>query len=190
MSFPTDMNLFRMRFRLHHSQQFLNQVPKMPILDPGTFLKPMHVKGGKPIVFLTAGMIVEKEFQGKKRDAFEILIGFDGDKQKIWSMNDTAQEVVVARFGDNTDEWISKQVTLDTFNKDVFGVMKEIIFVVEQNVAQAQSPKASTAIGQGMQPVGGAATPIPQPINPDANQPMDKLVGVLGQNRATMAGRQ
>ena len=75
------------------------------------YLKAANVKDGDTIKFMDAGSIVEKESQGKTRQALEMNVIYKGDT-KIYSPNMQSQGLLAEKWGDETEEWVGKEAKL------------------------------------------------------------------------------
>ena len=59
--------------------------------ETGVFLTNEDVRTGDLLVFIDEGEILEKEFKGKKRMAFQIGVSLPDGKEKIASLNATSK---------------------------------------------------------------------------------------------------
>lgn len=102
------------------------------------YLKPIHIENGDEVKFLNAGDIVEKEFKGEKRTAFEISILLPNGDEKTASLNKTSRKILSDAYGLDTTKWVGKKALI-TKNKMMVGDgMKDVL--IFQAVAEEKLP--------------------------------------------------
>ena len=103
-----------------------------------TFLKPIHIENGDEVKFLDEGKILEKDFKGEKRLAFEITVQLPNGDTKIASLNKTSRKILSDAWGQDTAKWVGKKALI-TKNKMMVGDgMKDVL--IFQAVADEKLP--------------------------------------------------
>lgn len=94
----------------------------------GGFLKADDVKTGDIVKFISEGKYVDKEFEGKKKQGFNIEIRFDDDEETTASLNATSFNNMIDAYGDDTVSWVGKEARIEKVTQNVQGKFKDVIF--------------------------------------------------------------
>lgn len=81
------------------------------------YLKADMAKDGDVITFLDAGVILEKEFDKKKKKVLEITVKFRGEN-KTYCPNGKTVKLLNAAWGPETEEWVGKSATITILPDD------------------------------------------------------------------------
>jgi hypothetical protein len=78
---------------------------------------------------ITEVKFIEKEFLPFKSEEgrYELAVEIDGDTLD-WMPNKTSLRTITAKYGDESDSWIGKEVGLFALTQNVSGEMKEVIY--------------------------------------------------------------
>jgi hypothetical protein len=91
------------------------------------YLKPVHIENGDEVKFLDKGEILEKDFKGEKRMAFEITVQLPNGDEKTASLNKTSRKILSDSYGLDTEKWKGKKALI-TKNKMMVGDgMKDVL---------------------------------------------------------------
>jgi len=101
----------------------------MPEIKELPFLKGEDIEGETVVLFLSPHEEKSSEETGLKNDTAEINIQMPNGGKKIWTMNATAQRMLVGLLGSNSDGWVGKTATIYTVEQNVLGTMRKCIFV-------------------------------------------------------------
>ena len=104
----------------------------MPEIKDPEWLNADDIKDGDEIEFFDEGAYKEITVDDKKKEIFEIGILIPSGKFKIWTMNARSRRAVRKLFGGNTAEWVKKKVKLIKVKKDVFGQIKDVVYVQDE----------------------------------------------------------
>lgn len=105
----------------------------MKIVSARNYLKTENIKQGDLITILNEGeMVASAKYtypNGEPRKDFLIKVKHN-DVEADMRINATNKKVLVAAFGDETKDWVNKQIKLDTANIMVSGkTMKTIVML-------------------------------------------------------------
>ena len=90
------------------------------------------------VKFLDAGEYVEKEFEGKVKQQFEIRVEAGSGEVRKWSMNLTSQRAVAQRLGSgDTSTWVGHSAELYLQTENVAGKMRVVIYARDGLVVKA-----------------------------------------------------
>lgn len=102
---------------------------KMPEIKEVPFLKGEEIGTETVILFLQPHEDVSAEDTGLDRETAQIHIQLPNGEKRIWTMNKTAQRMLVGLLGSNSDAWVGKTATLYTLEQNVLGQIKKVIYV-------------------------------------------------------------
>lgn len=94
------------------------------------WFKKGDVKNGDHIIFINAGELVSKDFNGKPSTVLEIGVELPDGSIKTYTPNATTWKGLSEVWGSNTEDWIGKKAKVNFVNAMVQGKMKEVIVCV------------------------------------------------------------
>jgi hypothetical protein len=95
------------------------------------------IHSGMFVKFIDEGEYVEKEFQGKKKQGFEIGIELPDGTTKKSSLNATSFNYLIEYYGDDTSKWVGKDGRIDIRNQKVGAEFKDIIYITPPQIDAA-----------------------------------------------------
>lgn len=116
-----------------HLEARLNTGVKMKITTAKNYLKSENVKQGDVVTILSEGeMVASSRYtyqNGEPRKDFLLKVKHN-DSECDLRVNATNKKILVAAFGDETKDWIGKQVKIDTSSIMVSGKMMKTIIML------------------------------------------------------------
>ncbi len=116
-------------------------MPKMSDYDE--YLSAALVAMNDVVVLRNEGEFREPEETGLDRTVFQISVTIPDGRSKIWTMNKTTRKNLAAAYGDDSANWVNKQVRIEVIRQNVGGTMKNVLYgypvVVEPAPAPAQA---------------------------------------------------
>ncbi len=98
-------------------------------LDVNKWIRPADFEDGDlKVKILNEGETKPPEETGLSKDVFEIKVQLPDGTEKLWTMNKTSQRALVTKYGDETAEWINKEVDLFVSEVQFKGKMVKAIF--------------------------------------------------------------
>lgn len=112
-------------------------MPKMSDYDE--YLSAALVAMNDIVVLRNEGTFKEPEETGLDRTVFQISVTIPDGRSKIWTMNKTTRKNLAAAYGDDSANWVNKQVRIEVIRQNVGGTMKDVLYgyPVEGEPAQA-----------------------------------------------------
>jgi len=99
----------------------------MKIIIESKYLKPTDFNDGDKVTILDEGEYKPSQF-GKK---LNITVKLPSGVEKIATMNNTSQAWMNENFGDESEEWVNKEVSVFKVNQMVGSSMKKIVYFGE-----------------------------------------------------------
>jgi len=97
--------------------------------DLNEYLSVSDVKTGDIVTFINAGEFKEKEFRGEKKTVFEVGLDLPNGSAKKATLNRTSRNALATAYTPNTESWIGKKAKVKVVTQDVWGTMKEVIYL-------------------------------------------------------------
>lgn len=92
------------------------------VLGGATIKEPKTVK----VVNLKIVLASELAFKSEE-DRYELTVELNGE-QYTWLPNKTSLRAIVTAYGDESDNWVGKELKLYSVTQNVSGEMKEVIY--------------------------------------------------------------
>lgn len=108
---------------------------KMSDLFPSKWLKAEDLEEGATLALTIKDVVMEELGQGAKKETKPVVYFRDSDKGLV--LNKTNGSIIAKMYGDNTDEWIGKTITLFTMEVDSFGDIVRAVRVKERKPAKS-----------------------------------------------------
>lgn len=100
----------------------------MKISDLDEYLHSDAIENGDVIEIVGDGHYVSSEDSTFGRAYLEIKVMLSNGKTKVWTPNKTTLRKLAEAFGDETSEWLGKQVKLSKIKQNVRGKMVDVIY--------------------------------------------------------------
>lgn len=98
-----------------------------PELQKATKDSPVKAKIIK--VELIAAEDLPEQFENRDDDRYQIVVLFDGSQEELkWMPNKTSLKLIVAGYGDESDNWAGKTLNMYRIDQAVAGKMKKIVY--------------------------------------------------------------
>ena len=104
-------------------------MPKVEKMTGAFLTTKDKINTGMMVKFTSEGEMVEKEFQGKMKKSFNIGVELPDGTEKIASLNATSFNLLIDFYGDDTKEWVGKDVRLDIKSQKVGSDFKDVIYI-------------------------------------------------------------
>jgi hypothetical protein len=95
----------------------------------GDYLKADEVTKGDVAVIITTPELVDKTYQGRTEKKLEGRVEFKG-KQRMLSWNKTNAKACSNSWGEETQNWLGKVISLDVANQLISGSMKKVLLIL------------------------------------------------------------
>jgi hypothetical protein len=99
------------------------------IQDLDLWLKPEDIGKESIIEIISPHRVKPKEETSFDSDVSEVTIRLPNKEERLWTMNMTSLRMVAQLYGQNSDKWVGKKVTLFTKEQNVRGKDKLVIYV-------------------------------------------------------------
>lgn len=100
-----------------------------PELSKATSDNPVEVTIIK--VELVAAEDLPEQFENRDNDRYQLVVTFDGAPEEYkWMANKTSLKVILAAYGDESDNWVGKKLGLFRIDQAVSGKMKKVVYCV------------------------------------------------------------
>lgn len=96
--------------------------------DHDEFLNSTMVEENDIIVLLDEGVFRDPEDTGLQRTVFQITISLPDKRRKTWTCNKTSRKRFIKAWGDDSANWVGKQVRITMTNQNVRGEMRDILW--------------------------------------------------------------
>lgn len=96
--------------------------------DLEDFLKPYMVEDGDLLVLLDAGTIIPAKESKFGRSQFHVNVGLPDQRQKVWAANKTSRDRFTAKWGEDSENWVNKQVKIEKNRENVRGEMRDVLY--------------------------------------------------------------
>jgi hypothetical protein len=99
----------------------------------GDYVKAEEVTKGDVAVIITTPELVDKTYQGRTEKKLEGRVEYKG-KQRIISWNKTNAKTCSNSWGEETQNWVGKVISLDSANQLISGSMKKVLLILPKDV--------------------------------------------------------
>lgn len=92
------------------------------------WLRPGDVRDGDMVTIVDEGRSRSAEETPFGREVFEIGVKLPSGEVKFWTLNRTTQHRCAEAWGDETRNWIGKQVKVEVREQNVRGVIRKVLY--------------------------------------------------------------
>jgi len=96
--------------------------------DYEDFLDATMVYDGDIVQLLDEGVFKEPEVTKLSRTVFHIRVRLQDGRKKIWSMNKTTRRRLAKAWGDDSSNWVGKNVKISITQQNVQGKMRDVLW--------------------------------------------------------------
>ena len=123
---------------------------KMSQAFPSKFVKPADLNG-KHVTLTIAKIVIEQLGHGAEAERKPVVYFLKATKGLV--LNRTNAMTLVGMYGDESDDWVGKRVTLFATRIRAFGTMQDTIRVKDEVPPVAKAPASAQATGNPQAPV-------------------------------------
>jgi len=106
--------------------------------DYEDFLDATMVYDGDIVQLLDEGVFKEPEVTKLSRTVFHIRVRLQDGRKKIWSMNKTTRRRLAKAWGDDSSNWVGKNVKISITQQNVQGKMRDVLWGEPSNEKYAR----------------------------------------------------
>lgn len=78
------------------------------------------------LVELVAAEDLPEQFEDRTNDRYQLVVTFADGEDLKWMPNKTSLKSIVAAFGDESDTWLGKEISIFLVDQNVSGKMKKV----------------------------------------------------------------
>lgn len=97
----------------------------------GGFVKAEDVRKGMNQLTIAGSDLANTDYGQKRQLKF-------AETPKLLSLNKTSTQALVEMYGDESDEWVGKPISLEAVKVQVKGELKDAVFIEKQNISGAE----------------------------------------------------
>jgi hypothetical protein len=101
-------------------------MPKVSDLDD--YLHAEAVQDGEVVTIINTPTLVSENESAFGRPYFELTVQLESGEVKTYTPNKTTLKKLAAKYGDETNGWVNKQIKLSKSKMNVRGEVKSVLF--------------------------------------------------------------
>lgn len=127
------------------------------IVETTYLMAKVNVQHREILTITSEGKYVEKEMKGEKEDRLEFEVRLPDGDVKLCTPNQTSIIDMIKAWGKKSEAWVGKKVAVKIENKNVWGEMKDVIYLVPLTKAV---PAGIARTGETPAPISKEEIPI------------------------------
>jgi len=104
---------------------------RIEVTTQSKFLKPEDVKDGDKITIVSEAIQEVKEFRGEKKSVVGASVRLESGEIKDMTFNNTSVKRIVDMFGEDSQDWVGKELTIEKVKMMIEGETKDVVYIKE-----------------------------------------------------------